>query len=508
MAQKKPTVLCILDGWGLRDNEESNAITAALTPNWDQWTEQYPLAKLEASGEAVGLPKGQMGNSEVGHMAIGAGRCILQDLPLINQAVKDNQIPKKPSWKKFIEKTKAANNVCHVMGLFSPGGIHSHQDHYIAFVKLLADAGIKTHLHLFLDGRDTPPQSAEKYIQYLMNELGDNCTISTLSGRFYAMDRDKRWDRVEQAYKAIVNAEAPKFNAPLFYIKEAYEKDIFDEFIVPGVSENYEGVQDGDALLLINFRSDRVREILSSLLLSDFDGFQRQREIKWAATLGMKDYSDELAPYIPPLFPFETPKNTLGEVVASAGKAQLRAAETEKYAHVTFFLNGGYETKFKNEERILVASPKVKTYDLQPEMSAFELTQKVQKAIESGEFDLIVINYANADMVGHTGNLEASIKAVEVVDQCLGDLVGNTLKKKGNFIITADHGNIEQLMDSNTEQPHTAHTTNLVPFLLITENDRKLKQMGTLTDVAPTILELMNIEKPVEMTGKSLIIEK
>lgn len=506
MTHKKPTVLCILDGWGLSDETKSNAIAAATTPNWDQWQATYPMAKLDASGTAVGLPKGQMGNSEVGHMAIGAGRCILQDLPLINQAVQENQIPQKPRWQKFIDQTKAANNVCHVMGLFSPGGIHAHQDHYVAFVKLLTEAGIKVHLHLFTDGRDTPPQSAEKYIQYLINEVGKECEISTISGRFYAMDRDKRWDRVAQVYKAIIKADAPKFNDPLSYIKQSYDNDVFDEFIAPGASENYTGVKDGDALLLMNFRADRVREILSSFLLPDFDGFQRQREIKWAATLGMKDYSNELIPYITPLFPFESPKNTLGDSVSAAGKTQLRAAETEKYAHVTFFLNGGYETKYKGEERILIPSPKVKTYDLKPEMSAPELTKAVKDAIESGKFDLIIVNYANPDMVGHTGNLEASIKAVEVVDKCLGDLVESTLKQDGNFIITADHGNIEQLMGLDIDQPHTAHTTNFVPFMVLSEKVEKLQNSGALTDIAPTVLALLKIEKPIEMTGKSLII--
>jgi len=508
MAQKITTVLCILDGWGLSDNPKSNAIAAASTPNWDTWIKTYPMARLDASGKAVGLPHGQMGNSEVGHMTIGAGRCILQDLPLINKAITENQIPEKTQWQNFINKTKAANNVCHVMGLFSPGGIHSHQDHYIAFVKLLSDAGIKVHLHLFTDGRDTPPKSAEKYLQFLMNELGDDCEISTISGRFYAMDRDKRWDRVEQSYNAIIEGDAPKFNEPLAYIQQSYKQDVYDEFIVPGVSENYTGVKDGDALLLVNFRADRVREILSSFFMPGFDGFQRQREIKWAATLGMKDYSNELIPYITPLFPFESPKNTLGEILEKAGKTQLRAAETEKYAHVTFFLNGGYETKFKGEERVLIPSPKVKTYDLKPEMSAPELTQAVKDAIESQKFDLIVVNYANPDMVGHTGNLKASIKAVEVVDKCLGDLVNSTLSQNGNFIITADHGNIEQLKDLNGDQPHTAHTTNFVPFMLINKDINELKDTGSLMDITPTILKLMNIEKPIEMTGKSLIIEK
>jgi 2,3-bisphosphoglycerate-independent phosphoglycerate mutase len=322
------------------------------------------------------------------------------------------------------------------------------------------------------------------------------------------MDRDKRWDRVEQAYKSIIDGTGPKFNNPISYIKESYKKDVFDELIVPALSDDYDGVQDGDALLLINFRSDRVRQILSAFLQPDFEGFKRHKKIKWAATLGMKEYSDSLAQYIHPLFPFERPKNTLGEVVSSAGKAQLRAAETEKYAHVTFFFNGGYESKFAKEDRILVASPKVHTYDLKPEMSAFELTEQVQSAIESGQFDLIVVNYANPDMVGHTGNLAASVKAVEVIDECLLKLVNASLKNNGNFVITADHGNVEQLMDFDMDQPHTAHTTNFVPFLLITEDVTYLKDVGTLTDVAPTILNLMNIEKPIEMTGRSLIIEK
>jgi 2,3-bisphosphoglycerate-independent phosphoglycerate mutase len=507
MIYKKPTVLCILDGWGLSDTKKSNAIAAANTPNWDQWQQDYSMAKLEASGEAVGLPRGQMGNSEVGHMTIGAGRQILQDLPLINQAIKENKIVEKPSWKKFIEKIKSTNNACHLMGLFSPGGIHSHQDHYLVFANLLSREGIKVYLHLFLDGRDTPPKSADVFVEKAINKIKENCEISTISGRFYAMDRDKRWDRTEMAYKAITKALGPKYTNPLNYIKESYDKNISDEFILPAVSKHYEGVKNGDAFLIVNFRADRVRQLLSSLVLPDFKDFSIDRKIKWSTVLGMKEYSETLSKFIPSLFPYETPKNTLGEVVATAGKSQLRVAETEKYAHVTFFLNGGYEKTFKNEKRILIPSPKVRTYDLQPEMSAQQLTQQVKTAIQSKKIDLIVVNYANPDMVGHTGNFNACVRAVEVVDNCLGDLVDSTLSAEGTFIITSDHGNIEQLIDIEANQPHTSHTTNLVPFILLSKNNLRLRDVGTLADVAPTVLDIIHIEKPIEMTGKSLIIE-
>ncbi|MBX6368167.1 MAG: 2,3-bisphosphoglycerate-independent phosphoglycerate mutase [Rhodospirillales bacterium] len=501
LKRPRPVVLCVLDGWGHRVECEENAICQARTPNWDRLTRQYPHALLEASELFVGLPKGQMGNSEVGHMNLGAGRVVMQDLPRIDTAIADGSLAKNERLRDFAEKLRASGGTAHVMGLMSPGGVHSHQDHIAALVRVLKEAGVPVAVHAFLDGRDTPPQSALEYVERF--GTGD---IVTVSGRYYAMDRDKRWDRVEKAWRALVLAEGERAPDPLAAIRQSYERGENDEFVKPTVIGGYGGMKDGDGVLIANFRADRVREIGAALLDPAFEGFARPRIVRFAAALGMTEYSAELNRFLETLFPPESLEDTFGEVVAKAGLRQLRIAETEKYAHVTFFFNGGREIEFPGEDRILVPSPKVATYDLKPEMSAFEVTDKLVAAIEAGTYDVIVLNYANTDMVGHSGDLAAAKKAVEAVDTCLGRLAEAVERAGGTILVTADHGNAEQMRDPATKQPHTAHTLNPVPIVLVNppagfdglEN-------GRLADVAPTLLALLGIEQPAAMTGRSLV---
>jgi 2,3-bisphosphoglycerate-independent phosphoglycerate mutase len=459
---------------------------------------------LHTSGKDVGLPGGQMGNSEVGHLNIGAGRVVMQDLPRINQAVDTGEIARAPALLGLIERLRKSGGTCHLVGLVSPGGVHSHQDHAAALAKVLAQAGVPTVVHVFTDGRDTPPQSANGYVRRLASMLPSGVSIGTVCGRYYAMDRDNRWDRVSKAYHAIVDAEGPRFADAQAAIADAYAHDVTDEFVVPAVVGNYGGVRDGDGLLCFNFRADRVREILAALLDPAFSGFPRPRVARFAAATGMTQYSEHLDGLLRTIFPPLTLPNVLGEVVANAGRTQLRTAETEKYAHVTYFLNGGNETQYAGEDRIMVPSPKVATYDLEPEMSAPELTTKAVAAIRSGKYDLIVLNYANPDMVGHTGKLDAAIKAVETVDAGLGQIVDAIRKAGGALLVTADHGNCEMMRDPETGGPHTAHTTNPVPVVLVGGSDVSLAE-GRLADIAPTLLELMGLPKPAEMTGTSLI---
>jgi len=459
---------------------------------------------MHTSGKDVGLPGGQMGNSEVGHLNIGAGRVVMQDLPRINQAVDTGEIARAPALLGLIERLRKSGGTCHLMGLVSPGGVHSHQDHAAALAKVLAQAGVPTVVHVFTDGRDTPPQSADGYVRRLASMLPSGVGIGTVSGRYYAMDRDNRWDRVSKAYHAIVDAEGPRFADAHAAIADAYAHDVSDEFVVPAVVGNYGGVRDGDGLLCFNFRADRVREMLAALLDPAFSGFPRPRVARFAAATGMTQYSEHLDKLLQTIFPPLTLPNVLGQVVANAGRTQLRTAETEKYAHVTYFLNGGNETQYAGEDRIMVPSPKVATYDLKPEMSAPELTTKAVAAIGSGKYDLIVLNYANPDMVGHTGKLDAAIKAVETVDAGLGQIVDAVRKPGGALLVTADHGNCEMMRDPDTGGPHTAHTTNPVPAVLVDGSDVSLAE-GRLADIAPTLLELMGLPKPTEMTGTSLI---
>jgi 2,3-bisphosphoglycerate-independent phosphoglycerate mutase len=494
----------ILDGWGWREDPADNAVLQANTPAFDRLWSTCPHALLDTSGRDVGLPDGQMGNSEVGHLNIGAGRVVKQELPRIGDAIASGEIAQAPALRHLIERLKASGGVCHLMGLVSPGGVHSHQDHALALAKIFAEAGVPTAVHVFTDGRDTPPQSAGNYVQQFAAALPRQAAIATVSGRYFAMDRDKRWERVKQAYDAIVEAQGPRFHNAGAVIADAYKHNTFDEFIVPAVIGDYRGMRDGDGILCFNFRADRVRQILTAILDPTFSGFPRKRVIRVAAAVGMAEYSSALNPFLEAIFPPQSLDNVIGEVVANAGRKQLRMAETEKYAHVTYFLNGGRERPYEGEDRILVPSPKVATYDLQPEMSAPEVTDKAVEAIASGKYDLIVLNYANPDMVGHTGSLQAAIKAVETVDTGLGRIADAIAKSGGALMVIADHGNCELMRDPETGGPHTAHTTNPVPVIVL-GSDAKALANGRLSDVAPTLLKLMDMPQPKEMTGQALL---
>ncbi|MGE0754447.1 MAG: 2,3-bisphosphoglycerate-independent phosphoglycerate mutase [Alphaproteobacteria bacterium] len=505
-----PVMLVILDGWGHSDSAENNAIMAAKTPTWDMLMEHYPNGLINASELHVGLPSGQMGNSEVGHMNIGSGRRVMQELPRIDAAIADGSLAKRPQLLEFIAKLKASGGTCHLMGLVSPGGVHSHQHHIATLASIVSQQGVPVRIHAFLDGRDTPPQSADKYMAILEKDIAtlpDTC-VATVGGRYYAMDRDQRWDRVQLAYDAITGMQGMPRDDSASAIAASYAKKETDEFVKPCVIGDYKGMRDGDGVLVANFRADRVRQLLTALVDPAFEVFGRKRTVRFAATLGMVQYSSWLATLVPAIFPPEKLTDILGEVISKHGLKQLRIAETEKYAHVTFFFNGGREEKFHGEDRILVPSPKVATYDLQPEMSAPEVTDKLVQEIEGGAYDLIVVNYANTDMVGHTGNVSAAIKAVEAVDKCLGRLHKAITQAGGAMLITADHGNAEQMYDPSTGQSHTAHTLNLVPVIIVAERfcDRHFElPEGALGDIAPTILTLMGLPKPAGMTGHSLL---
>lgn len=503
-----PVVLCILDGWGHRADRADNGILQARTPSWDRILASSPHALLQASELFVGLPKGQMGNSEVGHMNIGAGRVVLQDLPRIDQAIADGSLAANKQLAAFGAKLKKSGGTAHLIGLLSPGGVHSHQDHIAALAGMLAKAGVRVAVHAFLDGRDTPPRSAAEYLAKFLADVRGNDTVelATVSGRYYAMDRDKRWDRVEKAYAALVEGRGETAETGRAAIDRAYAAGQSDEFVLPTVISGYSGMKDGDGVICANFRADRVREILAALLDPAFAGFPRSRIVHFAAAAGLTEYSAELNPLLATLFPPEELGETFGEIVAHAGLHQLRIAETEKYAHVTFFFNGGQEAQFPGEERILVPSPKVATYDLQPEMSAPELTDRLVEAIGSGRFDVVVVNYANTDMVGHSGDLAAAIKAVEAVDACLGRLAAAVESAGGALLVTADHGNAEMMRDPRTGQPHTAHTTNPVPVVLFNAPQGVLGlEDGRLADIAPTLLAVLGLAQPAAMTGRSLL---
>src|SRR4051794_33027509 len=445
----KPVVLCILDGWGYREATDNNAIALAKGVNWARLMKECPWSLIDASELHVGLPHGQMGNSEVGHMNLGAGRVVMQDLPRIDLAIQDGSLAKKPELAAFIARLKASKGACHMLGLLSPGGVHSHQNQMAAVARIIAEAGVPVVMHGFLDGRDTPPCSARGFLAAFELKVAGlkNVTFGTIGGRYYGMDRDKRWEREELAYDALLGQS--KFHAATAdaAIQAGYARGETDEFVKPTVIGDFKGMQDGDGLFMANFRADRARQTLTALLDPAFKEFARKKVIKFAAVLGMVEYSSALAKLMPSLFAPQEMKHTLGQIVSEAGLKQLRIAETEKYAHVTFFFNGGEETMFPGEERILVPSPKVATYDLKPEMSAYELTDKLVSAIEADAFDLIVVNFANGDMVGHSGILEAAEKAVLAVDKCLGRLRQAVEKRGGALIITADHGNAEQMVD-------------------------------------------------------------
>ena len=503
---KTPVMLAILDGWGWREDPADNAVVQARTPVFDHLWAATPHAFLRTSSADVGLPDGQMGNSEVGHLNIGAGRVVLQDLPRIAGAIQNGSLAANPALADFIRRLRDSGGTCHLIGLISPGGVHSHQDHAVALAGMLIGAGIPTRLHCFLDGRDTPPRSAADTMAAFLAALPPGAEVATVIGRYFAMDRDNRWDRVSRAYAAMVGAEGDRFANPAAAIAAAYAADVTDEFVAPAAIADYRGMQDGDGLLCFNFRADRVRELLMALLDPAFDGFPRPRRPAFAAALGMTRYSDLLAPLMPALFAPQSMANLLGQVVAAAGRRQLRMAETEKYPHVTYFLNGGIEAPNPGEDRIMVPSPKVATYDLQPEMSAPELTAKAVAAIQTGNYDLIVLNFANPDMVGHTGSLAAAIRAVETVDACLGRIAAAIDAADGALLVTADHGNCEMMRDPETGVPHTAHTTNPVPVLLTGRSAFGMSlQDGRLADIAPTLLALMDLPQPAEMTGRSLL---
>lgn len=507
-ALPKPVVLCVLDGWGHRDDETENAITPANTPNFQRLWAKSPHTYIDTSGVDVGLPQGQMGNSEVGHMNLGAGRIVNQDIRRIDAAIEDGSLAGNTALAGYIDALRTSGGTCHLLGLVSPGGVHSHQDHLIKLAEIMAGAGIPVAIHMFLDGRDTPPESAAGFVSEFARQTDAiaGASLATLCGRFFAMDRDQRWDRVEKAYNLIVSATGTATDDAVAAIRASYAAGITDEFVEPMALNGYAGVQDGDGVLMGNFRSDRAREILQALLDPGFEGFERSRIAAFSAALGVTEYSTAHNSYMETMFPPASLNNILAGLVADAGKKQLRIAETEKYAHVTFFFNGGEEAPFPGEDRILIPSPKVATYDLQPEMSAHEVTDRLVAAVEAGTYDFILVNYANPDMVGHTGILEAAETAIQTVDDCIGRLATAVEKAGGSLLITADHGNAETMRDAETGAPHTAHTLNVVPAVLVNppHGIDKMRN-GRLADIAPTLLHLMQIDQPAEMTGVSLI---
>ena len=506
---QRPVMLLILDGWGYRNKTtKDNAIEMGETPNWHELLKTCPHCFVETSGLDVGLPAGQMGNSEVGHMNLGAGRVVMQDLPKIDQAVKEHTLEKNPVVVDLINTLKANGKTCHVMGLMSPGGVHSHQEHIVALCEILNRNGIKVDVHAFLDGRDTPPTSAEGFLADFNNSIKDMplVKLATLAGRFYAMDRDKRWDRVELAYNNIVSANGKRYATADEAIKASYAAGVNDEFVVPCIIGDYQGANDGDAFLMANFRADRAREITYALGDDKFEGFARNKIVKFSDCVGMAEYSVDHNRFMKTIFAPEQLKNIYGEVVSEHGMTQLRIAETEKYAHVTFFFNGGEERMFKGEERILINSPKVATYDLKPEMSVYEVTDALVNAIESKKFDTIICNFANGDMVGHTGIMFAALQAVAAVDKSLGRVMKAIKDVDGVLFVTADHGNVEKMVDEKTGQPYTAHTVGKVQAVLYNAPaDVKGMEDGRLADVSPTLLDLLGLEKPADMTGHSLL---
>ncbi len=506
---KKLMMLMILDGYGINENEKGNAVKLANTPNIDKLMKTCPTTTIYTSGLKVGLPEGQMGNSEVGHTNIGAGRIVYQDLTKITKSIEDGDFFSNEVLTKAIENCKKYNSNLHVMGLLSDGGVHSHERHLYAILELAKRNDFdNVYVHCFMDGRDTAPTSGEGYVAKLEEKMKEKGVgkIASLSGRFYAMDRDKRWQRVQKAYDAMVNGKGEKATSAIQAVEASYQKEVFDEFIEPTVIYNQDApvatIGKHDSVICFNFRPDRAREITRTLVDKDFNEFETKKDLDLYYVC-MTPY-DETLENVEIAFKKEALENTFGEYISKHGLKQLRIAETEKYAHVTFFFNGGEEKQYEGEDRILVPSPKVETYDMKPEMSACEVTDKVVDAINSKKYDSIILNYANPDMVGHTGNLEAAIKAIETIDKCVQRVVEAVNAQNGMLLITADHGNSEQMIDYKTGEPYTAHTTNPVPLILVGKDNIKLKE-GKLADLAPTMLELMGMEIPKEMTGESII---
>ncbi|TCO73603.1 2,3-bisphosphoglycerate-independent phosphoglycerate mutase [Rhodovulum euryhalinum] len=504
MTAPKPVILCILDGWGIGPTHDDDAPELAATPNFDRLMATCPHATLITHGPDVGLPTGQMGNSEVGHTNIGAGRVVAMDLGQIDLAIEDGSFLANPALVDFIARVKAAGGTAHLMGLVSDGGVHGHIRHILAAARAITEAGVPVAIHALTDGRDVPPKSADRFIADLVAGLPEGAHVASVIGRYYAMDRDNRWNRVQLAYHAMANGLGEEVASAEEAVAAAYARGETDEFIEPSVIGDPPGMQDGDGLFCLNFRADRAREILRAFAQPGFDDFETGRRPKLSAILGMVEYSADHNRWMETVFPKREIVNTLGEWVAKQGLRQFRLAETEKYPHVTFFLNGGKETAESGEDRCMPPSPKVATYDLQPEMSAPEVTDRLVEAIGQG-YDLIVVNYANPDMVGHTGVLSAAMKACEAVDQGLGRVLGALEAAGGAMIVTADHGNCETMFDPATGGPHTAHTLNPVPVILVGGPAGARLHDGRLADLAPTVLELMGLPKPPEMTGESLI---
>ena len=501
---KKPLVLMILDGFGIAP-DEGNAIVAAKTPNLDKILKENPVTQIGASGMDVGLPDGQMGNSEVGHTNIGAGRIVYQELTRITKSARDGDMEKNEALVKAMSSAKQNGKALHFLGLLSDGGVHSHNTHLYALLEMAKKMGLTdVYVHCFLDGRDVPPSSGKGYVEELQAKLAEIGVgkVATVMGRYYAMDRDNRWERVEKAYAAMVYGEGEHAACPVCAVQESYDKEVTDEFVVPVVVDGAAPISAGDSVIFYNFRPDRAREITRTLVDPDFTGFQRRHGLFPLTYVCMTQY-DATMPNVEVAYKPESLENTFGEYISKQGMTQLRIAETEKYAHVTFFFNGGVEKQYPGEDRILVKSPAVATYDLQPEMSAYEVTDKMVEAVKSGKYDALILNYANCDMVGHTGVFEAAVKAVEAVDTCVGRVVDAVKEMGGCVLLTADHGNADKMLDEDGS-PFTAHTTNPVPFCVI-NHPCTLRKGGVLADIAPTMLKVLGLPQPPEMTGKSII---
>ncbi|MBQ2983298.1 MAG: 2,3-bisphosphoglycerate-independent phosphoglycerate mutase [Candidatus Gastranaerophilales bacterium] len=504
---KKRALLCILDGWGVSKDNDFNAVYSANTPNFDKLIQTMPHTQIFADGLNVGLPEGQMGNSEVGHLNIGAGRIVYQELTRINKSIDDGDFFENSEFLNAINHAKTNNSALHIFGLCSPGGVHSSLKHLYALIKMASINGLKdVYVHSFLDGRDTPPKSAIEYLAQIEEELAkyNLPKIASIIGRYWAMDRDKRWDRVERAYDCLTLGEGIKEENSAIAIKNSYDNDVTDEFVEPTVISNRR-IEDNDAVIFFNYRPDRAREITRAFTDANFDGFNRKKVLNNLYYVCMTQYDETFD--VPVAFKPQTLTNILGDVLDDNNIKQFRTAETEKYAHITFFFNGGVEKEGKLETRALVNSPKVATYDMQPEMSAYEVCDNVLKALDNEEYGFILVNFANPDMVGHTGVMEAAIKACEAVDECVGKIYKKALENDVTMIITADHGNAEWMFNKETKAPQTAHTTNPVPFIVVSNDEYKLEKTGALCDIAPSILDILNIKKPDEMTGKSMIIK-